>query len=209
MGDSITDFPFHIIKVLFYPAIVDEPVKPVGTMAIREMKMIPDEVGAVGLALLYLCIDVEVGDGNSVGVKLPHRNIFLFQWTVCGLFALVSAHNSHLLISAEIGQQTFLVYKYLAMLSCTCTEICDLVLSYKHTHCMIAEPVYKLNTLLNCKKRHIVFLGAWLLNSNRYRNFFHDLVMIVLNSKLNEQADDLVYDFFFLCNSHNRPSFRW
>ena len=63
-------------------------------MAVREMKMIPDEVGVVGLALLGLRIGVEVGDGNSVSVKLPQRNVFLFQWDVCGMFALVSAHNS-------------------------------------------------------------------------------------------------------------------
>ena len=59
-------------------------------MAVREMKMIPDEVGVVGLALLGLRIGVEVGDGNSVSVKLPQRNVFLFQWAVCGMFALVS-----------------------------------------------------------------------------------------------------------------------
>ena len=55
---------------------------------------------------------------------------------------------------------------------------------------MIAEPVYKLSTLFDSEERHIVFLGFLLLNSNRYRNFFHGLVMIVLNGKLNEQADD-------------------
>ena len=54
-------------------------------MAVREMKMIPDEVGVVGLALLGLRIGVEVGDGNSVSVKLPQRNVFLFQWAVCGM----------------------------------------------------------------------------------------------------------------------------
>lgn len=57
-------------------------------MAVREMKMIPDEVGVVGLALLGLRIGVEVGDGNSVSVKLPQRNVFLFQWAVCGMLIL-------------------------------------------------------------------------------------------------------------------------
>ena len=55
--------------------------------------MIPDEVGGIGLVLLGLCIGIEVGDGNSVSVKLPQRNVFLFQWAVCSLFALVSAHG--------------------------------------------------------------------------------------------------------------------
>ena len=85
--DSVTDFPFHIIKVLNDPTLVDEPAKPVGTMAVREMKMIPDEIGAVGLALLGLSISVEVSDGQGVGVQSPQRNVFLFQEAVCGLFA--------------------------------------------------------------------------------------------------------------------------
>ena len=50
-GDSFTDFQFHIIKVLLYPALVDESAKLVGAMAVREMKMIPDEVGVVCFAL--------------------------------------------------------------------------------------------------------------------------------------------------------------
>lgn len=69
-------------------------------MAVREMKMIPDEVGVVGLALLGLRIGVEVGDGNSVSVKLPQRNVFLFQWAVCGMFAFISAHTVHLTLWA-------------------------------------------------------------------------------------------------------------
>lgn len=48
-------------------------------MAVREMKMIPDEIDVVSLALLGLRIGVEVGDGNSVSVKLPQRNVFLFS----------------------------------------------------------------------------------------------------------------------------------
>ena len=62
-------------------------------MAVREMKMIPDEVGMVSLALLGLYISVEVGDGHCVGVKSPQWNVFLFQWIVSGLFALISAHG--------------------------------------------------------------------------------------------------------------------
>ena len=86
----------HIIKVLYDLTLVDEPAKPVGTMAVREMKMIPDEIGVVGLALLGLCIWIEVGDGHGVGIQSPQRNVFLFQGAVCGLFALVSAHTVHL-----------------------------------------------------------------------------------------------------------------
>ena len=95
-GDSFTDFPFHIIKVLNDLPIVDEPIKPVWAMAVGKMKMIPDEVGVIGLALLGLCIGIEVGDGHCVGVQSPQRNIFLFQWIICGLFALISAHTVHL-----------------------------------------------------------------------------------------------------------------
>lgn len=73
-GDSFTDFPFHIIEILYDLAIIDEPAKPVGTMAVREMKMIPDKVGVVCLALLGLRIGVEVGDGHGIGVKFPQRN---------------------------------------------------------------------------------------------------------------------------------------
>lgn len=103
--DSITDFPFHIIEVLYDLTIIDEPVKPVGTMAVREMKMIPDEVGGVGLAFLNLRIGIEVCDGHDVGVKLPQRNVFLFQWAVCGLFTLVSAHKNFLLLIVQMYQQ--------------------------------------------------------------------------------------------------------
>ena len=60
------------------------------------MKMIPDEVGGIGLAFLGLSISIEVGDGQCVGVQSPQRNVFLFQWTICGLFALVSAHGYYL-----------------------------------------------------------------------------------------------------------------
>ena len=81
-GNSFTDLQFHIIEVLNDLALIDEPAKPVGAMAVREMKMIPNEVGVVGLALLGLRVSVKVCDGRSVGVKSPHRNVFLFQWTV-------------------------------------------------------------------------------------------------------------------------------
>ena len=95
-GDSITDFPFHIIEVLHDPAIIDEPAKPVRAFAVREMKMIPDEIGCVCLALLGEGIGVEASDGHGVGVKSPQRNVFLFQWIIGGPFALVSAHTVHL-----------------------------------------------------------------------------------------------------------------
>lgn len=60
-------------------------------MAVRIMKMIPDEVGRVGLAFLNLSISIEVGYGNSVGVKLPQRNVFLFSglYMVCSLVYLL------------------------------------------------------------------------------------------------------------------------
>lgn len=118
-------------------------------MAVREMKMIPDEVGVVGLALLGLRIGVEVGDGNSVSVKLPQRNVFLFQWAVCGMFALVSAHNSHLLISAEIRQQAFLVDEILATDTLTCSERFDLALCYQHTDRMLGDTFDQRGTLLD------------------------------------------------------------
>ena len=86
----------HIIKVLHDLALIDEPAKPVGAMTVREMKMIPDEVGMVGLALLGLRISIEVGDGHGIGVQLPQRNVFLFQGAVCGLFTCVSAHGYYL-----------------------------------------------------------------------------------------------------------------
>ena len=65
-------------------------------MAVRIMKMISDEVSVVGLALLGLCIGVEVSDGHDVGVQSPQRNVFLFQGAVCGLFTCVSAHDYYL-----------------------------------------------------------------------------------------------------------------
>ena len=95
-SDSIADFTFHIIEVLHDPALVDEPAKPVRTMTVREMKMIPDEVGVVGLAFLNLSIYIEVCDGHGVGIQSPQRNVFLFQWTVCHLFTFVSAHGYYL-----------------------------------------------------------------------------------------------------------------
>ena len=58
--------------------------------------MIPDEVGAVCLALNSERIIIEVSDGNSVGVQAPQRNAFLFQWIVCCLFTLISAHDFNL-----------------------------------------------------------------------------------------------------------------
>ena len=64
----------HIIKVLHDLALIDEPAKPVGAMTVREMKMIPDKVGVVCLALLGLRIGVEVCDGHGIGVKSPQRN---------------------------------------------------------------------------------------------------------------------------------------
>lgn len=95
-SNSFADFQFHIIEVLHDPALIDEPAQPVGAMAIREMKMITDEVGVIGLALLSLRIGVEVGNGHGIGVKSPQRNVFLFQGTVCGLFAYISAHGYYL-----------------------------------------------------------------------------------------------------------------
>ena len=55
---SIADFPFHIIEVPNDLTLVDEPANPVRTMAVRKMKMIPDEVSMVGLALLGLRISI-------------------------------------------------------------------------------------------------------------------------------------------------------
>ena len=67
--------------------------------------MIPDEVGVVGLALIGLRIGIEVRDGHSVGVKLPQRNVFLFQRAVCGLFACISAHKKILLLIVQMYQR--------------------------------------------------------------------------------------------------------
>lgn len=72
-------------------------------MAVREMKMIPDEVGGIGLALLGLRIGIEVRDSHGVGVQSPQRNVFLFQWIVSGLFTLISAHGSYLLLMITHG----------------------------------------------------------------------------------------------------------
>ena len=71
-------------------------------MAVREMKMIPDEVGVVGLALLGLHIGIEASNGHGVGIQSPQRNVFLFQEAVCGLFALISVPP---LICGESSQQ--------------------------------------------------------------------------------------------------------
>lgn len=65
-------------------------------MAVRIMKMIPDEVGAVGLALLGLRIGIEVSNGHDIGIKSPQRNVFLFQVTICDLFTCISAHDYYL-----------------------------------------------------------------------------------------------------------------
>ena len=73
-GDSFIDFTFHIIEVLHDPALVDEPAKPVGIVAVREMKMIPDEVGVVGLAFFGLRIGIEASNGHCVGIQSPQRN---------------------------------------------------------------------------------------------------------------------------------------
>ena len=70
-SNSFTNFPFYIIEVLHNFTLVDEPAKPVRTMTVRKMKMIPDEIGAVGLALLGLSIGIEMGDGHGVGVQSP------------------------------------------------------------------------------------------------------------------------------------------
>lgn len=43
------------------------------------MKMIPDEVGVVCLALDSERISVEMSDGYSVGVQSPQRNVFFFS----------------------------------------------------------------------------------------------------------------------------------
>lgn len=98
--DTFIDFQCHIIEVLHDLAFVDESAKPVGAMTVREMKMIPDKVGVVCLALLGLRISVEVCDGQCGGVQSPQWNVFLFQWAVCGLFTFVSAHTVHLTLWA-------------------------------------------------------------------------------------------------------------
>ena len=81
---------------IYDPALIDEPAKPVGAMAVREMKMIPYEVSGIGLAFFGLCIGIEVCNGHGIGVQSPQRNVFLFQGAVCGLFTLVSAHTVYL-----------------------------------------------------------------------------------------------------------------
>ena len=65
-------------------------------MAVRIVKMIPDEVGIVSLALLDLRIGIEVGDGQCVGVQSPQRNVFLFSglYAVCSLLYLLMVITS-------------------------------------------------------------------------------------------------------------------
>ena len=118
-------------------------------MAVREMKMIPDEVSTVCFAFLGLSVSIEVSDGHGVGVKSPQRNGFLFQGVVCGLFTCVSAHNSHPLISAEIRQQAFLVDEILATDTLTCSERFDLALCYQHTDRMLGDTFDQRGTLLD------------------------------------------------------------
>ncbi len=92
-GDSFVDFMFHIIEILLYLSLIDEPAKPVRVLAVREMKIILDEVGVINLALYDERIGVEVRDGHGVDIQSPQRNVFLFQWIVCGLFVFVYTHN--------------------------------------------------------------------------------------------------------------------
>ena len=94
--DSFTDFQLHIIEVLNDPAVVDEPADPVRILAVRIVKMIPNEIGAVCLALNSERIRVDVSNGYGVGIQSPQRNVFLFQRIVNGLFAFVSAHYDYL-----------------------------------------------------------------------------------------------------------------
>ena len=111
-SDSFTNFQFHIIEVLYNLTLIYEPAKSVGTMAVREMKKIPDEVGVIGLDLLGLSIGIEMCDGQSVGVQSPQRNVFLFQWAVCGLFTCVSAHKNpptYCLDISASGQKNWLI----------------------------------------------------------------------------------------------------
>ena len=118
-------------------------------MAVREMKMIPDEIGVVSLALLVLRIGIEFGDGHCVCVKSPQRNVFPFQRAVCGLFTLVSTHNSYLLNSTEIAKQAFLVDEILATDTLTCSERFDLALCYQHTDRMLGDTFDQRGTLLD------------------------------------------------------------
>lgn len=95
-GDSFTDFQFQVIKVLNDFTLVDELTKPGRVLAVRIMKMIPDEVGAVCLALNSESIKANVSNSYCVGIQSQRRNIFLFQRIVNGLFAFVSAHCDYL-----------------------------------------------------------------------------------------------------------------
>ena len=60
------------------------------------MKMIPDEVGMVGLALLGLRIGVEVGDGNRLVSSFHSGTYFFFSglYAVCSLLYLLITHTS-------------------------------------------------------------------------------------------------------------------
>ena len=79
MGDSFTNFQFHIIKVLNDLTLINEPAKSVRALAVGVVEMIPDEVGVIGLALLGECVGIEVGDGHSIGVKSPIRKVQFFK----------------------------------------------------------------------------------------------------------------------------------
>ena len=118
-------------------------------MAVREMKMIPDEIGVVSLALLVLRIGIEFGDGHCVCVKSPQRNVFPFQRAVCGLFTLVSTHNSYLLNSTEIAKQALFVDEIFSTDTFTCAESFDFSLCYQHTDRMFRNTLYQLSTLLD------------------------------------------------------------
>ena len=95
-GDSFIDFPFHIIKVQHNTSLVDEPAKPVGATAVRIMKMIPDKIGGVRLALLDQCIGIEVCDCHDVGVKFHSGIDFFFRvlYAVCSLLYLLIPSTS-------------------------------------------------------------------------------------------------------------------
>ena len=118
-------------------------------MAVREMKMIPYEVSGIGLAFFGLRIGIEVCNGHGIGVQSPQRNVFLFQWAVCGLFTFVSTHSSHLLSIAEIGQQAFLVDKIFTTDALTCAKCFDLALCYQHTDRVLGDTFDQLGTLLD------------------------------------------------------------
>ena len=47
--------------------LVGEPTKSVGIFAIGIMKMIPDEIGMVGLVFLDMSVSIEVGNDYGMG----------------------------------------------------------------------------------------------------------------------------------------------